>query len=203
MSTENKILQNVIRDAREALEHILGDGYVYEGGREIVANLKAFEVGQRDLVGQPSSHEKALEALANSKESAVRCAIASTDGVPAHILSKLAKDNDLMVCEAVAHNESTPAEVLMRIGQVEYDEDVLIGVAWNPNTPVDTLTFLAENEDWRVREEVAGNSNTLPETLFTLAKDEDDSVRRAASRKLQQKVSSRRCANQEDEGVKL
>jgi hypothetical protein len=54
------------------------------------------------------------------------------------------------------------------------------GVAYNPNTPPETLTILARDEDWRVRRGVAYNPTTPPETLTILARDEDSDVRSTA-----------------------
>jgi hypothetical protein len=50
-------------------------------------------------------------------------------------------------------------------------------VANNPNTPPETLTFLARDENWSVRCRVAYNPNTPPEILTILARDKDVDVR--------------------------
>ena len=50
--------------------------------------------------------------------------------------------------------------------------------ARNPNTPAETLTILAQDENSYVRWSVAGNPNTPSESLVILAQDKDDDVRR-------------------------
>ena len=55
-------------------------------------------------------------------------------------------------------------------------------LANNPNTPPETLTILARDEDSYVRYSVAQNPNTPPETLTFLARDEDYWVRCGVAR---------------------
>jgi hypothetical protein len=56
-----------------------------------------------------------------------------------------------------------------------YDLD--LDLAWNPNTPPETLDLLANDVDWIVRWYVAENPNTQSETLERLANDSDYCVR--------------------------
>jgi hypothetical protein len=55
-------------------------------------------------------------------------------------------------------------------------------LAKNPNTPPETLTILARDEDSDVRRGVANNPNTPPETLTILARDENSDVRWGVAR---------------------
>ena len=52
-----------------------------------------------------------------------------------------------------------------------------IELAQNPNTPQETLSLLATDEDYYVRCGVAANPNTPQETLSLLATDGDYNVR--------------------------
>jgi len=77
----------------------------------------------------------------------------------------------------VAGNPNTSIETLTRLAQ---DQHVWVrqGIAWNPNTPVETLTRLAQDQDVGVRYQAATNPNTLIETLTKLAQDQNALVRR-------------------------
>ena len=72
----------------------------------------------------------------------------------------------------LAWNPNTPPETLDRLANDE-DYGVRYGVAWNPNTPPETLDSLANDENYWVRESVAQNTNTSTETLERLADDEN------------------------------
>jgi len=65
--------------------------------------------------------------------------------------------------------------------------------AKNPNTPPETLSMLAKDEEGSVRAEVAGNPKTPQETLSMLAKDKDKYVMAEVARNpnTPKKVSSR------------
>ena len=79
----------------------------------------------------------------------------------------------------LAYNTNTPPETLALLAQDEYFS-VRYGVVCNPSTPPEVLTILAQDENEDVRWEVAYNPNTPPETLTILARDEDADVRRGA-----------------------
>jgi hypothetical protein len=76
----------------------------------------------------------------------------------------------------LANNPNTPPETLTILARDE-DWRVRYGVACNPNTPPETLTILARDGDSYVRHGVAKNPNTPPETLTILARDVDCLVR--------------------------
>jgi hypothetical protein len=80
----------------------------------------------------------------------------------------------------LALNPNTPPETLTLLARDE-DLSVRCRVALNPNTPTETLTILARDEDWGVRWSVAWNPNTPSESLVILAQDEDDDVRNGAT----------------------
>jgi hypothetical protein len=50
-------------------------------------------------------------------------------------------------------------------------------LAWNPNTPIETLIELSKDDNEDVRRGVASNINTPIETLNLLSKDDDCWVR--------------------------
>jgi len=77
----------------------------------------------------------------------------------------------------LAQNPNTPPETLTILARDE-DSYVRWRVANNPNTPPETLTILARDENCLVRCKVAYNPNTPPETLTILARDENSMVRR-------------------------
>ena len=72
-----------------------------------------------------------------------------------------------MTKERQARNPNTPAETLTILAQ---DEDVGVrrSVAWNPNTPPETLTLLAQDEKWSVRCRVERNPNATREVIQTV-----------------------------------
>jgi hypothetical protein len=76
----------------------------------------------------------------------------------------------------LAQNPNTPPETLTLLARDE-NEDVRCYVAQNPNTPPEILTLLARDKDGDVRWGVALNHNTPPEILTILARDEYWGVR--------------------------
>jgi hypothetical protein len=81
----------------------------------------------------------------------------------------------------LARNPNTPPETLTILARDE-DSYVRWGVARNPNTPPETLTILARDENSDVRYWVAWNPNTPPETLTILARDRHYYVRSGVAR---------------------
>jgi len=76
----------------------------------------------------------------------------------------------------VAKNPNTPIEILTGLAQ-DQDKWVRQEVAKNPNTPTETLTKLAQDQNMWVRREVVWNPNTPVETLTGLAQDQNMQVR--------------------------
>lgn len=121
--------------------------------------------------------------------------LAQQPWMPAEVLRSLAKQHYDGVREAVAGNESTPAEVLEDLCLSEVAEVALA----NPNTPPDTLRMYAWGRDQvkavaaianptvpvdlsdfatgGLRKAVAANPAASPELLTSLANDADTSVR--------------------------
>ena len=62
--------------------------------------------------------------------------------------------------------------------QIE-DISSLIELACDRNTSSETLSDLAKNKNWKVRQAVADNPSTPTEILAVLAKDKDWKVRQA------------------------
>ena len=56
-----------------------------------------------------------------------------------------------------------------------------IALAHNTSTPAEVLCTLAKDKDYHVRREVARNTSTPAEVLCTLAKDEDWTIRSEAN----------------------
>ena len=65
-------------------------------------------------------------------------------------------------------------------------------VAENPHTSPETLTALADDIKWYVREAVAQNTNTSSEILSALADDVDDDVRKAVADAAKMELKERR-----------
>jgi hypothetical protein len=75
----------------------------------------------------------------------------------------------------LAYNPNTPPEILTILAQ-DKDGAVRYRVAYNTNTPPEILTLLAQDKDWIVRCGVAKNPNTPQEILTILARDKDGNV---------------------------
>jgi hypothetical protein len=67
------------------------------------------------------------------------------------------------------------ADIVLKVLK-EIKEKDLIEISKNPNTPTETLSFLSQDNAWRVRAWVAQNLNTPLETLKILSQDECSSV---------------------------
>ena len=79
----------------------------------------------------------------------------------------------------LAKDPNTPQETLTILA-TDDDWSVRCGVAQNPNTPQELLKILTTDDDWSVRYEVARNQNTSQETLKLLDTDENWYVRDSA-----------------------
>jgi hypothetical protein len=77
----------------------------------------------------------------------------------------------------LAVDPNTPVDILTRLSQ---DEDWVIRmqIVSNPNIPAEALSHLSQDENERVRCWVAANHKTPIEALVRLSRDEDDAVRR-------------------------
>ena len=80
----------------------------------------------------------------------------------------------------IAYNPNTPPETLDLMAN-DADLDVLRRVALNPNTSPETLERLANDKYCWIREGVAQNPNTTTETIERLANDKDSDVRFSAT----------------------
>ncbi|GAJ25006.1 unnamed protein product, partial [marine sediment metagenome] len=76
----------------------------------------------------------------------------------------------------LAENPNTPVEVLVELSEDE-DSSVRRSVAKNLNTPVEVLVKLSKDKAGYVRYFVAFNPNTPVEVLVELSEDEDSGVR--------------------------
>lgn len=94
------------------------------------------------------------------------------------ILSALAEDERPDVRNKVAQNSSTPPEALDKLASDNIYSRY--HVAQNHNTSVETLRKLSTDSDWGVRAEVAENPNTPMDVLEILGQDEVHQVRVAA-----------------------
>lgn len=88
---------------------------------------------------------------------------------PAKILAVLAQDIDPRIREAVAWNENTPVETLVMLAK---DGDETRYAVAQANVPEEVLIQLASDDYLKVRCAVASNFNTPPFILATLAKDD-------------------------------
>ncbi len=96
-------------------------------------------------------------------------------------LSRLAKSKEEQVLVRVAENTNTPQDVLCDMALSEL-ADVRAAVADNPNTPPRALFLLAMDVDLDVRYSIAENHNAPPAVLQLLTQDENPYVScRAAS----------------------
>jgi hypothetical protein len=126
--------------------------------------------------------------------------LAKDSNTTSDILEILSKHKDMFIRIEVARNPNTSPDTLLSLG-LDYDDYGWVS-CWalqNPNikesdreyiylnnpyyaskktnTPKETLTFLASNNDIAIRSRVARNPNTQPETLTLLAEDKSWVVR--------------------------
>ena len=87
-----------------------------------------------------------------------------------------------VVFDALSYNPHTPPEILVMLAQ---SPTVRSGVAFNLNTPKETLQHLATDGKESVRYQVARNPNTPIETLQALSQDSDPLVKEEAIKNAQ------------------
>ena len=80
----------------------------------------------------------------------------------------------------IAQNPNTPVDVLTKLAEDD-DKEVRRNTARNPNTPVDVLRGLAKDKHDNVRWDVARNPNTPVDVLRKLAEDDDNEVRQSVA----------------------
>lgn len=87
-----------------------------------------------------------------------------------------------MVLKSLAHNLKAPKAILAKLSEAgDFDYDIRLDVAENPNTSQSVLKKLAQDKDGFMRETVARNKNTPKSVLKSLIKDEVDDVRKAVA----------------------
>ena len=117
--------------------------------------------------------------FARDEDKEVRSAVARNHGTPAEILTRLANEEYELVISvrnSAIKNPNMPIEILTRLANDE-DEVVRLYVAENPNTPAEVFSLLEKDKASRVRSYVALNPNTPSKVLTRLANDEDEFVR--------------------------
>lgn len=90
-------------------------------------------------------------------------------------LSKLAKSDNEQILVRVAENSNTPEDVLCELALSEFS-DVRAAVADNMNAPARALFLLAMDKSIDVRYSIAENHNAPPAVLQLLAQDENPYV---------------------------
>lgn len=97
-------------------------------------------------------------------------------------LPVLSEFDAYMVLKSIAQNTKAPKAILAKISEAsDFDYDIRLDVAENPNTSQSILKELAQDEDEFMRETVARNLNTPKSALKNLAKDKVDEVRKAVA----------------------
>ncbi len=98
--------------------------------------------------------------------------------IPEFVIEQLARHGDRNIRCWVATNPNTPVNLLKQLVQDDNHGLVRARVATNPNTPVNLLEQLAQDDnDGLVRERVALNPNTPVNLLKQLAQDNEGHIR--------------------------
>ncbi|MBR3672865.1 MAG: hypothetical protein IKN65_01015 [Clostridia bacterium] len=118
------------------------------------------------------------------------------------VLSKFAA---YMVLKSIAQNTKAPKAILAKLSEAgDFDYDIRLDVAENPNTSQSILEELAQDEDEFMRETVARNLNTPKSALKSLVKDKVDEVRKAVAENPNiSKSDLLKLINDEDIGVRV
>ncbi|MEM2604789.1 MAG: HEAT repeat domain-containing protein [Candidatus Korarchaeum sp.] len=85
-------------------------------------------------------------------------------------LEDLAEDESEEVRAAVAMNQNTPTEVLVKLAEDE-SEEVRAAVALHPNVPLEIIRKLSKDESEQVKEAVANCTRTPSDILEELIKE--------------------------------
>ena len=91
------------------------------------------------------------------------------------ILAELSRDKNYEIRTKVAWNLNTPVETLVELSRDKH-YSVRSGVALNRNTPPETLAELSRDQNYWVPKYVAQHRNTPVNTLAELSLDQDEYV---------------------------
>lgn len=100
-----------------------------------------------------------LQALASHPDPLTVEAVASNPHTPPQILEGLSLENAALV-KKVAHNRSTPASTLERLGNSQSDQ-IREAVSYNPSTPLHVLLILRDDPNSAVSDHLLLRSMTL------------------------------------------
>jgi hypothetical protein len=143
------------------------------------------------LAKNPNTPLELLAALATHEDSEVQAGVAQNVETTPEILSSLSSGDRLVRACIAAHSKAS-IPLLEQLSK-DPNSDVRVNVAENPNTPIEVLAYLAQDEGdteqitnrategYWVRVAVAHNPNTPVPILSELAMDKAPSVRAAAA----------------------
>lgn len=136
---------------------------------------------------QVENDEEELITLASHPNGFIRRHIALSEKVPVEILEMLSEDASITVRECVAKNPNTPLDILKKLSE---NDITRASVALNESIPFSYLEELSKDSNSEVRYSVASNVKTPCSILFVLAHDENYLVRNIAAVKLRKKLDS-------------
>ncbi len=142
--------------------------------------LAAMRLAARDANTAPD----VLEKLAANTNEYVLGDVAGNPKLSEATLRRLAKHGGYLVEWALAHNRSTPVDILSRLAG-SANEYTRGDVAANPNAPAAVLSDLSKDGTKHVRLSVAQNPSTPRNAIEVLVGDADETVRRLASAAIQ------------------
>ncbi len=141
------------------------------------------------VAAYPTASVKTLERLAFDKYNLVSKTVAENPSTPANILTELAKRNPVTtnsgcyhsIAYKIAIRKDAPPEALEYIVRQSVVPVIYIALR-NPNTPVNALEWLLDNQDNEsILGLVAKHSNTTPDILRRLAANQFVKVRGAVA----------------------
>lgn len=118
-----------------------------------------------------------LQKFARHQDVWVRAAIAFNPYTPVTLLEELATDREA-IRQSVAHNHNTPHNILEKLAK-DISWLVRQAVAANPSTPQNTLEELSWDNQWHIRVAIASNPNTPTQILEKFRWDNDWGMRQA------------------------
>lgn len=124
-----------------------------------------------------------LDELSTDKSMLVKKAVAEV-AKDLRLLTKLAKDPDMPVVEAVAENKNTNTEILESIVNSELASrkfELIYAVLGNPRAPQSVLLKYASDDDLSIRRRIASNTGILAAVQQILVGDESWRVRSAVA----------------------